>query len=457
MTIRRRLVLLSAVAVAVAIAIASVAVYLLVRSGLRGEIDAALRTAQTKARVVNAGFAGKAKLVGSLPPEGLPGVRVALPSAKFGDATGIAQLITSKGDVVAPAGGAPALPAIGLGAIRGPGKPALNDRQVNGVHLRVLTTQLSGGDFLMVVRPLTEVDRTLRNLLWVLLAVTVGGIGLAAGLGLVVARGTLQPLRRVTASAEQVAATQDLSHRLPEGGRDEIDRLAASFNQMLAALESSRAAQRQLVADASHELRTPLTSVRTNVELLARAPDLPAPERERIVTSVGSQIQELAVLVGDLVDLARPNGVDPEEVVEELRLDLVVADVVAAIRGHAPGHPFVVDAQPCTVLGSRPRLHRAVRNLLDNAVKWSPPGAPVEVAVAAGEVTVRDHGPGIADEDLPHVFDRFYRAPAARRLPGSGLGLAIVRQVAEAYGGTVTAERAKSGGARLRLRLSSTS
>jgi two-component system sensor histidine kinase MprB len=407
--------------------------------------------------VVNARFAGKAKLAGSLPDKGLPGMRVALPSAKFGDATGIAQLITSKGDVVAPASGAPALPAIGLGAIRGGGKPALSDRQVNGVHLRVLTTQLSGGDFLLVVRPLTEVDRALRNLLWVLLAVTVGGIGLAAGLGLLVARGTLRPLRRVTATAEHVAATQDLSRRLPEGGRDEVDRLAASFNQMLAALGSSREAQRQLVADASHELRTPLTSVRTNVELLARAPDLPGAERERIVTSVGSQIQELTVLIGDLVDLARPNGIDPEELDDDVPLDVVVADVVAAVRVHAPGHAFMLDAQPCTVRASRPRLHRAVRNLLDNAVKWSPPGAPVEVTVADGEVIVRDHGPGITDEDLPHVFDRFYRAPAARRLPGSGLGLAIVRQVAECHGGTVTAERAEGGGARLRLRLSSTS
>jgi two-component system sensor histidine kinase MprB len=454
-TIRRRLILLSAVAVAVAIAIASAAVYVLVRSGLRAEIDTALRSSQTKAYVVKG--SSPAKLLATLPKGSAQGVRVALPSAKFGDATGIAQLITTTGDVVAPASGAPALPISGLGPVPASGRSVLSDRQVNGVHLRLLSTRLPGGEVLLVARPLTEVDRTLRNLLWVLLAVTVGGIGLATGLGVLVARGTLRPLQRVTASAEQVAATQDLSHRLPEGGRDEIDRLAASFNQMLSALESSREAQRQLVADASHELRTPLTSVRTNVELLARAPDLPSPERERIVTSVGSQIQELAVLVGDLVDLARPNGVDPEEIVEDLRLDLVVAEVVEAIRGHAPGHTFVVDAQPCTVRASRPRLHRAVRNLLDNAVKWSPPDAPVEVAVGGGEVTVRDHGPGIADEDLPHVFDRFYRAPAARRLPGSGLGLAIVRQVAEAYGGTVAAERAEAGGARLRLRLSSTS
>jgi two-component system sensor histidine kinase MprB len=227
---------------------------------------------------------------------------------------------------------------------------------------------------------------------------------------------------------------------------------------MLAALESSRESQRQLVADASHELRTPLTSVRTNLELLARAPDLPDAERERIVVSVGAQVEELSVLVGDLVDLARPNGGDNGEHLEDVRLDLLVSDAVARARSYASDRELTVDAEPCVVRGSRPRLYRAVRNLLDNAVKWSPPGAPIEISVRNGEVVVRDHGPGIADEDLPHVFDRFYRAPAARGLPGSGLGLAIVRQVAEAHGGSVAAESvADGGGARVSLHLSPTS
>jgi two-component system sensor histidine kinase MprB len=194
--------------------------------------------------------------------------------------------------------------------------------------------------------------------------------------------------------------------------------------------------------------------VRTNLELLARAPDLPEAERERIVVSVGGQVEELTVLVGDLVDLARPNGSDDGEEFQEVRLDLLVSEVVAGARSHAADREFTVDAAPCVVSGSPSRLHRAVRNLLDNAVKWSPPGAPIEIAVCDGEVVVRDHGPGIAGEDLPHVFDRFYRASSARGLPGSGLGLAIVRQVAEAHGGTVSAESVSEGGARLRLRLS---
>ncbi|HYZ27910.1 MAG TPA: HAMP domain-containing sensor histidine kinase [Thermoleophilaceae bacterium] len=463
MTIRKRLVLLSAVAVAVAIAIASAAVYVVVRGNLRGQVDDALRADRPKVFFVSAkqdalGDAGGfnlAEKVTAPAPEN--GVRVALPPGKFGDVTGVAQLVTSKGDVVAPAGAPSRLPIeSAAAAVKTSGRMvALQDRDVNGVHLRVLNAKLPGGEVLQIARPLTNVDRTLRNLLWVLGAVTAGGIGLAAGLGFMVARGTLRPVRRLTETAEHVAATQDLSRRLPAGRRDELDRLGASFNTMLAALESSREAQRQLIADASHELRTPLTSVRTNVELLARAPDLPEEERERIVGSVGSQVEELSVLVGDLVDLARPaaNGGGAEEA-EDLRLDRIVSEAVEAARSHAPAQEFTVQASPSLVRGSRPRLHRAVRNLLDNAVKWSPPGEPIEIRVADGEVVVRDHGPGIADEDIPHVFDRFYRAPSARGLPGSGLGLAIVRQVAEAHGGTVSADRADGGGAELRLRLS---
>jgi two-component system sensor histidine kinase MprB len=206
------------------------------------------------------------------------------------------------------------------------------------------------------------------------------------------------------------------------------------------------------VADASHELRTPLTSIRANVELLERADRLPPDERRAVLASVRGQLEDLTILVGDLVDLARPGdrAVEPPE---ELRLDELVREAVERARRHAPETEFAFSAEPSMVTGSRGRLARAVGNLLDNAVKWSPPGQPVEVVVDGGEVTVRDHGPGIADDDLPHVFDRFYRAPAARGLPGSGLGLAIVKQVAESHGGSVVAEPAPGGGARLRLAL----
>ncbi len=142
---------------------------------------------------------------------------------------------------------------------------------------------------------------------------------------------------------------------------------------------------------------------------------------------------------------------------EELRLDELVADVVERARRRHPAREFRLQSEPALVCGIGSRLDRAVANLLDNAQKWSPPGEPVEVRVAGGGVTVRDHGPGFAEADLPHVFERFYRSASARRLPGSGLGLAIVRQIAEAHGGSVSAEAAPGGGALLRLRLSSSS
>jgi two-component system sensor histidine kinase MprB len=258
-------------------------------------------------------------------------------------------------------------------------------------------------------------------------------------------------VRRLGEASEHVTATRDLSRRIDPGRPDELGRLAASFNTMLEALEGSIGAQRALVADASHELRTPLTSARTNVEVLARSGELEPEERERILADVTVQLEELSVLVGDLVELAR-DGETPQEPAD-VRLDLVAEDAVERLRRHAPDVVFTTALEPTTVIGVEPRLARAVGNLLDNAAKWSPPGGEVEVRVRDGEVVVRDHGPGIDEEDVPRVFDRFYRSPSARGLPGSGLGLAIVRQVAEEHGGEVSAERADGGGALLRLSL----
>jgi two-component system sensor histidine kinase MprB len=224
-----------------------------------------------------------------------------------------------------------------------------------------------------------------------------------------------------------------------------------AFNTMLAALEDSVEAQRRLVSDASHELRTPLTSLRTNVEILGKAEDLPDEEKRRLLDDVDAELDELSRLVADVVDLARDG--EPERIEEDIRLDQLVADAVDRARRRAPEVTFDTTLDETVVHGSRERLHRAVSNLLDNAVKWSPDGGAVEVRVAGAAVSVRDHGPGIADEDLTNVFDRFYRAPSARGLPGSGLGLAIVRQVAESHGGNVTAARAEGGGTVVRLQL----
>jgi two-component system sensor histidine kinase MprB len=243
-----------------------------------------------------------------------------------------------------------------------------------------------------------------------------------------------------------------LGRRIEGGPRgDELGRLAASFNAMLAELERAVGAQRQLVMDASHELRTPLTSLRTNIEVLSRSNGLRQRDRQRLLDDVNSQLEELGVLVGNLVDLARDE--EPGDVEEELRLDVLVSEAVERSQRNARDRSFVTRIEPCIVRGSRERLVSAIGNLLDNAAKWSPQGGEIEVSLGGGELTVRDHGPGIDPRDAPHVFDRFYRATSARGMPGSGLGLAIVRQVAELHGGSVAAEPAPDGGALLRLRL----
>ena len=283
-----------------------------------------------------------------------------------------------------------------------------------------------------------------------LVALSLGGIALAAFLGVLIARTAVSPVRRLTETAERVTKTRDLSERIAAPGRDELGRLAASFNSMLGTLDESLRAQTQLVADASHELRTPLTSLRTNVEVLQRAHDLPEAERNRMIAEIRLQAEELSELLADLLDLSRTEHVTPEP----LQFDEVVETALERTRKSANGVRFDARLEPKTVNGVSSRLERAVANLLDNAAKWSPPDGTVEVDLRSGELRVRDHGPGIDADDLPRVFDRFYRAPSARGVPGSGLGLAIVRQVVEEHGGSVSAENDSDGGARFLVKLS---
>jgi two-component system sensor histidine kinase MprB len=217
------------------------------------------------------------------------------------------------------------------------------------------------------------------------------------------------------------------------------------------ALDDSVHAQRQLVADASHELRTPVTSLRTNIEILQQADDMDAHERRRLLSDVVEQIDELTGLMNDLIELSR--GEERHAAAEDVRLDVLVGEVVERARRHAPAATFATELAPTVVVGVPARLERAVTNLIDNAAKYSPPEEPVEIALHGEELTVRDHGPGISAEDLPHVFDRFYRGAEARGRPGSGLGLAIVRQVAEQHRGSVAAESPPGGGTLMRLTL----
>jgi two-component system sensor histidine kinase MprB len=379
--------------------------------------------------------------------------RLSIPIPTLGGATGYVQLSTTGGPTVHSGQLGPLLPitAHARAVAEGTRPSYFSDVTVHGTPVRVFTEQAGNNAVWQAALPLTDLNSTLSNLRLVLALVCLGGIAFAGALGFLVSRAALVPVRRLTGAAEEVARTQDLGHRIEGPGGDELGRLASSFNTMLAALQDARLAQRQLVSDASHELRTPLTSVRANLDALGDERLDPA-ERAQVVTAVQAQLAELTVLVGDLVDLSK--GEVDEIEVEDVRLDLAASVAVERAGLHAPGCSFALDAEPCLVRTAPARLDRAIANLLDNACRWNPPGGPpIEVRVRDGELQVRDHGPGISAEDLPHVFDRFYRAADARALPGSGLGLAIVRQVADMHGGSVQAENDSGGGARLTLRL----
>jgi len=311
----------------------------------------------------------------------------------------------------------------------------------------------SASGALLVATPLTGVNDQLGHLGLALLLVALAALTLAALLGWLASRAAVGPLNDLTASIEDIARTTDVSERLEPGGQDELGRLRRAFNRLLGALELSLESQHRLVLDASHELRTPLTSLRTNLEIVRRIDELSEPERDVLVADVLTQMQELTNLVGDLAELAR--GDHTAQRAAPFRLDQLVDDAVelAISHGRPRGVSFTTNLDPTWVEGRTDRIGRAVGNLLDNALKWSPDGGTVEVLCRGGEVAVRDHGPGIEPEDLPHIFDRFYRARSARALPGSGLGLAIVAQVASEEGGSVQAGNADGGGAVVSIQL----
>ncbi|MEU4115293.1 HAMP domain-containing sensor histidine kinase [Kitasatospora sp. NPDC028055] len=324
---------------------------------------------------------------------------------------------------------------------------------VAGFPARMLVTPFRGGTALQVVLRSDGVDRAVRQSAAAFAGLGAAGVLAAGFLGWWVSRTGLRPVARLTATVERITATGDPHHRITSHAatgrrRDEVSRLGESFDTMLDALERSVTAQRRLVSDASHELRTPLTALRTNAELLARGDRLTDAQRERAATALGRQLREVTGMVNDLVELARDE--EPQALVERFRLLPLVEHAVTSARGHWPGQEFTLSVGPgaaeAVVPGVPARLVRLLGNLLDNAAKFGAGRGPVEVRVAlAGdggdtlEVSVRDHGPGIATEDLPYVFDRFYRSDTARSLPGSGLGLAMARQIARAHGADLVA------------------
>jgi two-component system, OmpR family, sensor histidine kinase MprB len=420
---------MSALAVGVTVALASLVCYLAMRAELRAQVDGPLR-AQGE-RIAQLGQQIGQRLPG--PPRGSGGPaefsQVVAPSGEVRDRFGGLSLAVAPGDRAAALDG---------------GHPFLSDRTADGVHLRVLTVPIQGRGAVQIGRSLEGVDNVLARLRIVLVALVVLGTAFAAAIARLFSRPVMQPITDLTRTAEHIEATGDLGRRMGARGTDEVGRMAERFDAMLDRLQASQVAQRRLVADASHELRTPVTSLRTNMEVLLAGAELEEGERRALLRDMVGQSEELSALVGDLIELARGEEGDPP--VEEIAFDGLVAEAVERARRHAPGVRFRTTLEPCTIQGVPDRLGRAVNNVLDNAARHSPSGGVVEVGLRDGTLSVRDHGPGVAADELPLLFDRFFRGAGARERHGSGLGLAIVRQVVESHGGAVDAANAQNGG-----------
>jgi two-component system, OmpR family, sensor histidine kinase MprB len=459
--LRARMGLAAGVAVALAVIAVAVSAYAGTSSELHGQLDQALRSLTSQA-IGGPGGGGPGQGdpdgFGDHPPPGATGLdsqgHFARRAPVLGGAAGLLTLVHPDGSSTILRGTAgntiPVTPAFKSVARRGT-ESSFTDLTVHGSAIRVLATGVGRRGALVAALPLKDVNRALADQLLLLVLIAAGGIALAALLGLLVARTALAPIARFTRQTEAIAARPDRleSERLEVSGGDELARLAQTFNRTLDTLERSVAAQRNLVADASHELRTPIATIRANLQLMADEQQLPPEERAALRRDVIEELDELTALVSDVVELAR--GTKPGGDLGDVRVDEIVRSAVDRTRRRAPQLTVESELEPTLVQGEGDRMARAVANLLDNAVKWSPAGATIEVALRGGELIVRDHGPGFEQEDLPYVFDRFHRARAARAKPGSGLGLAIVRQAAEAHGGFVAAANAPDGGALMRI------
>ena len=427
---------MSALAVGVTVALASLVCYLAMRAELRSQVDDPLR-AQGE-RIAQRGELIGPRLPG--PPKGSGGPaefsQVVAPDGAVRDRFGGLSIAVVPGDRAAAGGG---------------GHPFLSDRTEDGVHLRVLTVPIQGLGAVQLGRSLEGVDNVLARLRILLVALVGLGTAFAAAMARLFSRPVMQPITDLTRTAEHIEATGDLGRRLGARGTDEVGRMAERFDAMLDRVQASQVAQRRLVADASHELRTPVTSLRTNMEVLLAGAELEEGERRTLLRDMVGQSEELSALVGDLIELARGDEGDPP--VEEISFDGLVAEAVERARRHAPGVRFRTELAPCTIEGVPDRLGRAINNVLDNAARHSPSDGVVDVQLRDGTLSVRDHGPGVAHDELPLLFDRFFRGADARGRQGSGLGLAIVRQVVESHGGAVDAANAQGGGLAVSLTL----
>jgi two-component system sensor histidine kinase MprB len=453
---RTRLTLFCAAGIALVLLVGSVATYVIERDRLRSGVDKNLAK-QVDRVYISDGKSSSAPVRGTVPvPAGKKqtfGVQIVNRQSDFASLPFFPQLIDSHGTIGPARKNLPKLPIPkqALEIARTGHGAYFTDVHVLGKHMRMRVEPEGKGHALLLATSLEEVDGALNRLAWSLGITDAVGILLAALVGVLVTRGALRPVRRMSQTARTVAETRNLGERIPVDGKDELSRLAMTFNTMLDSLDTAMRSQRQLVSDASHELRTPLTSLRTNIEVLRDYQALGAEDREKLLRDLTREAEELSALVASLVDLARGSQRDLH--LRELELQSVVEDVVERAANRFPQLEFDHHSVPTTVVGDPQELDRAIWNLVENAAKWSEPGARVEVSTEHGQVVVRDHGPGIDPGDRPFVFDRFYRSQSARGRQGSGLGLAIVRQVAESHGGKVELEDAPGGGAAFRLSL----
>ncbi|HNV10248.1 MAG TPA: ATP-binding protein [Propionibacteriaceae bacterium] len=336
------------------------------------------------------------------------------------------------------------------------GTSARTVQAADAVQYRMVAIPLTANDAqyaLVIARPLAPTLATLNSMRTILTIAGAFGVLMAALFGYTVGRQGMSPVRRLSAAVTRITETAEFTP-IEINSSDELGDLTRSFNTMLNSLASSRDRQRRLIADAGHELRTPLTSMRTNIELLVadeKSGMLPEGARSEILRDIAAQLGEFTSLVGDLVQLSREDTVTPSP--EPLDLRDVVESAILRAKRRGPNLNFDVELNSLFIVGEPDTLERAITNLLDNAVKFSPPRGTIRVHLEGDTLRISDEGPGIADEDLPHVFDRFYRSDRARNTPGTGLGLSIVAHTIVAHGGKVWAGRSAQGGAEFTVRL----
>jgi len=440
--LQRRVAYLTTIAVALAVAVTSVAGYLTLRYSLYRALDAELTSTATSLSEL---VAQNVRGIGGLTETALRAGNVTAAAVR---ADGTPFYVPGEPD---PLVLGPEETAVARGQAPNSARSGV---ATDGTEYRIVAVPVRNLDFALVLgRPLQVTNNILSALWLVLIVFGVAGVILAGLAGAAVARSALRPVRELSAAVEHVRATRELAP-IEVTGDDEVSRLAEEFNRLLTSLASSRERQRQLIADAGHELRTPLTSLRTNIDLLAadaRSGMLKPADRVEILSDVSAQLTEFTALIGDLVQLARDEVVEAEP--EPIDFRDVVNSALQRVRRRGYGLRFDVELNPLYVIGEADTLERAVTNLLDNAVKWSPPGGTVRVQLEGDRLRVADQGPGIAEADLPYIFDRFYRADTARNTPGTGLGLSIVAQAVSRHGGWVRAGRSAQGGAEFTIRL----